>query len=240
MFNGPLQIPGLPNTQSEAIKTLSLGAIGYTRDGRIYRYAKGGAADIVAGNLLVNADAVTNHVNVAVYEAAALNATKVKVTLGATLATANQYADGYLQTHDGAGEGYTYQIRGHAAADASGVLEIDLIDPLAVALTTASEVSLYLNQWGGLVISATDQADAPAGIAGSAVDVSEKPYFWVQTGGVANAFADEAYARGTGLTIGTGVAGQVEAIDATAEPQIGIALQAGVADEYSPILLQLN
>jgi hypothetical protein len=241
MFTGPKQLLNQAVNEVSATKMETLGTLAVTADGRKFRYARGGAADIVAANLLVAANPTAAHVNMAIAAAAAIGDKTVSVTLGAAAATINQYQDGYLIVNDGVGEGYSYRIAGHAAHAGSGTLKVRLVDPIEVALTTAgSEVSLVANPYADIVISATDQADLPVGIAHCAVDVSVAPYFWVQTGGFATCWADEAFDAGDQLTIGTGVAGQVEMLDAVGEPPIGISLDVAVDTEYRSIMLKLD
>lgn len=221
-----------------SIPRAKLGEKTVTADGRVYRYAKAGAVDLAPGKLVVAATAVANHENIAVASAAAVGDTQITVTLGATLATANQYSEGFMVVNDAAGEGIAYKIKSHPAANASASLVVTLEDPIKVALTTSSEVSLMKNLYDGLVISVTDQADAAVGIPN--VTVTASYYFWVQTGGVCSALADEALTAGVALTTGTGVAGAVEALDAAGEQEIGVALQAGVDTEYRLIELTLD
>lgn len=226
------------DTRTESsTKQEQLGARAHTDDGREWVYVKNGATGLAAGKLVVNADEVGNHKNIAVASAAALGATEVSVTLGATEATADQYEDGFLTVNDAAGEGISYRIAGHAAIASSGTGTIVLDEPLKVALTTSSQVSLH-TPYGGVVISATDQADLPVGIPNIAVTAAY--YAWVQTKGHCAALADEAYAKGAALTIGTSVAGALEAVDAAGEPQIGIATVAGVDTEYQPVQLSIT
>src|SRR5688500_11606628 len=61
--------------------------------GAEYVFVKAGASNTVAGNWLQSPAEVSNHQNL-VATAAAIGAQTVTVTLGATAATANQYAGG--------------------------------------------------------------------------------------------------------------------------------------------------
>ena len=215
-----------------------LGTMGATRDGRVYRYGEAGGADLDPGKLTVAATQVGNHANIAVQAAAAVGASQVTVTLGATAASANDYADGYLAVNDAAGEGIAYLVSGHPAADASADLVVALHEDLEVALTTSSEVSLIKNPMKDAVISATDQADLPVGVPN--VTIASGSFGWFQTRGVCGVLADEAVTAGLTVTIGTGVAGAVEALDGAGEPDVGKALQAGVDTEYRVIYLHLE
>lgn len=215
-----------------------LGALGITKDGRKYRYARAGATALDPGKLTVNSTIVANHENIAVAAAAAVGAKSVTVTLGATAATADQYKDGYLVINDAAGEGVAYLIKGHPAADSAASLTVELDQPLAVALTTSSEATLIANKFADVVISAADQADTPAGVPNVAIAATE--FGWLQTGGVCSVLADETLTVGKECTIGSSVTGAVELQDAVAEPVVGIAIQAGVDTEYRAVDLTLD
>jgi hypothetical protein len=92
-----------------------------------------GAAALAPGKLAVAATVVANHQNMAVAAAAAVGATSVTVTLGATAATADYYADGFLTINDAAGEGISYRVKSHPAHAGSGSLVVELYDPIKVA-----------------------------------------------------------------------------------------------------------
>lgn len=237
-FSGPVQLfaNDIRDTSSAALHPV--GTLGITSDGRKYRYSKAGASDLAPGKLCVAATVVANHVNMAVAAAAAVGDKEVTVTLGATEATANQYAGGYLVINDAAGEGISYLISGHPAADASASLTIKLQEEVQVALTTSSEATLCKNPYDGAVISVTDQADMAIGIPN--VTIPDTEYGWIQTGGVCSALADEAFAVGAALTTGTSVAGALEAVDAAGEQEVARALEVAVDTEYHLVNLQID
>lgn len=219
-------------------KTEMIGAVGVTSNGRRYRYAKAGASNLVAGNLLVNADLDTNVTNKTVATTVAAGATQVVVNVSGAV-TADAYADGYLTINDATGEGITYQVTGNTAASGSGTIIVNLAEPLQVGLTTStSEYTLVKSPWDSVVISATDQADMAVGVSNTAVTAGS--YFWCQTRGTCAVLADEAVTRGLALTIGTGTAGAVEALDAAGEPQIGVASEALVDTENRAVFLQID
>jgi len=240
MLSGLLQLSNQDIKETSAYRKHPIGTLAYTRDGRKFRYAEGGAADIVAANALVAADPIANHQSCAVAVAAAIGDRKIKLTIGATALTADQYVDGYATVEDGTGEGYIYQISGNQASAGSTDVWVYLKDPIEVALPTTSEVSMDYNLFANVVISATDQADAPAGIAHMAVDVSEASYFWVQTGGPAATWGDEATAAGDMLTTGTGTAGQLEMLDAVGEPMWGHTIDTAIDGEHTLCWLMID
>lgn len=239
-LSSPVQITPHDIFSESSVKELQLGQIAFTADGRKFRYAKAGASALVAGTLQQGPAIVANHQNVSVASAAAVGADEVTVTLGATLATANQYAGGYLGVNDVDGEGYTYLISGHpaAASAASLTLTLDAPDVIKAALTTSSQCVLYPNKYNGVV-------QMPTTITGPAVgvplfDVTAAYYFWLQTRGPVSCLNGDA-----NLTVGSAVspsnatAGAVEN-GVIAQGFVGHALQTGVDTEYRLIDLMLD
>jgi hypothetical protein len=238
MSSGFINVLSQDVVETSTVKEHDLNTLAQTSDGRLFRYSRAGGTALSRGKLTVAATQEANHANIAVAATAPVGATEVSVTLGATAATADQYEDGYLVVNDAAGEGTLYPIRANEAGDGAATITVYLAEPIRVQLTTSSEVSLVLNTQAGVVISATDQADAPTGVP--VIDVAGGLYFWCQTGGVCSVLADEAITAGLSLTIGTGVAGAVEALDAAGEPLVGTALQAGVDTEYRAVVLSID
>ena len=246
MLSGRLQLSNAEITENSTFKKHAIGSLAESRDGRLFRYAFAGATDLVAGNLLVAANPVADHQNRLIDDVVTAPAIGDKevtlLSVGSTAGTLDQYADGYLNVRDGTGEGYLYQIEGHTAFDSAGTnVVIKLRDPIEVALDSTTEVSLEFNPWDNVVISATDQADLPVGIAHTAIGGGSGIQFgWVQTHGLASAFCDETFASGGALTTGAGTAGQLSIIDADDEVQVAIAHRAGIADEYIQVFLTLD
>lgn len=217
-----------------------LGAKAVTPDGRAFRYVKAGATALVVGKLYDAPAQVTNHSNIAVASAAAAGATSVTVTLGATAATANQYAGGVLIVNDAAGEGQTFTIKSNPAADASASLVLTLEDdePIVTALTTSSEVTLVPNQYNSVVVHATTEASVPAGAAITAVTALY--YGWVQTRGPASLLCNATTGVGLGVAASdTTNAGGGEVGDGILAP-IGYQISSGVAGEYNAVFLTLD
>jgi hypothetical protein len=215
-----------------------LGTKAETSDGRIFRYVKVGAAALVPGKVYDCPATVANHTNIAVASAAAIGATTVTVTLGATAATANQYAEGYLVISDATGEGYTYQIKSHPAADASASLTLTLSDSIRVALTTSSEVTLIANPYNGVIIHATTKTGIPVGVAVQAVTAAY--YGWVQSRGVTSCLSDASVTTlGDSVAASATTAGSNTVGTGVLSP-IGNAITAGVSTEYRPIHLTID
>lgn len=220
-------------------KLHTLGAKYEDEEGRIYRYAKAGAVDLSPGKICINADLVANHTNIVVAAAVAVGSYEVTATLGATAATADQYADGWLTVNDATGEGINYAIAGNSAAGSAGTITVYLKEPIKVALTTSSEVTLKLNAYSGILISIADQADLPVGVPNVAITAS---YFgWVQTRGECAVLADEAVVKGSAVVLGSSTVGSVETKDSDdVVPQVGIASEALVDTEYRGVFLTLD
>jgi len=222
---------------TSAIPRAILGEKVQTADGRTYRYAKNAGTALDAGKLTVAATVVANHTNIAV-AIADVGTMQMTVTLGATAVAINEYSEGYVVINDSVGEGIMYKISSHPAAASGASLELTLEDPLRVALTAASEASLVKNTYDSVVISAVGQANLAVGVPNVAVPANE--YCWIQTGGACAVLGDEAVAAGLSLTIGTGAAGAVEALDAVAEQVVGVATDAVVDTEYRRVELRLD
>lgn len=203
-----------------------------------YRYIKAGASNLAVGKLVVNADADSNVVNKTVARTYTAGETSVVVDAAGTV-VADAYVDGTFTVSDATGEGVNYRVTGNTGVTGAGEITLTLAQPLTVALTIdVSEYTLTKNAWDSVVISATDQADMAVGIPNVAITAAY--YGWVQTGGTCAAWADEAVTRGQALTIGTGSAGAVEALDAAGEPQIGVARDTLVDTEYTSVFLTID
>lgn len=237
-ISGPVLISAADVFGNSSVQEHDLGAIGFARDGRKFRYCKAGATALVPGKLQQGPAVVANHQNVAVAVAAAADAITVTVTLGATAATLNQYAEGLLVINDAAGEGFTYRIKSHPAADASASLVITLDDPVITALTTSSEACMILNQYNGVIINPTTPTGSPVGVPLQAVTAAQ--YGWVQSAGiVAGLNADLALTVGSAISPSNATAGGFEN-GVIAQGFVGHAFQTGVDTEYRGIRLNID
>jgi len=159
----------------------ALGTKGYDHWDRRYRWAKAGAVTLVAGNCLQAPAEMTNHQSVTPANTA-IGATSISLTLGATAATADQYADGIAVIDTTPGEGYDYPIKTHLA-DAGGVagfiVQLATGWSVQVALTAAgSKVNLYPSKYRGVIQSPVTTASGPtAGVAKYPIVATE--YGWI-------------------------------------------------------------
>jgi len=239
-FTGPLQIEMQDVRTASTTKQHTLGAVAYTRDGRAFRYGQAGASALAAGKLAQIPAVVANHQALATL-AAAVNSTKVTVTLGATAATADQYVDGYLVIRDTSttGAGQAFPINGNSAAALSTNCDIYLGEAVATALTTASVSNLELSPYGGMLISSTaDTTEAVTGVP--QVSVAAASYGWFQTRGVSAVLGNGAITKGAGVIKSATTAGAVDIEAAgTLTYRVGIQLQTGTTAKYNTTLLTI-
>jgi hypothetical protein len=211
-------------------------------DGREIMLVKAATGTTVAaGKLYQDAAIVANHQNLAVtaYQAFSANGNvppKVTVTLGATAATANQYAGGFVVVNDNNGEGHTLRIASHPAADASGSLAVTLEEGSSVAITTASEVCLIPPHGKDIIIAPTTITGAIAGVG--LCTIAAESYGFVTTKGLTSCLADGAITAGAAISPSNAVAGAVEA-GVIAQGLIGNANQAGVDTEYRSVFINV-
>jgi hypothetical protein len=241
MFTQRVSLTQQAARKVSADKLHRIGTIAETADGKVYRYAQAGASNLVAGNLQIGPSLVANHTNRTLATGSAIGSSTVSVPLGATAVAKDDYRDGYLSVNDGVGEGIVHLIAGNSAAAISGTttVQLDNTEPIIVALTSGSDVTLKKNNWSGTVLSAVGQADFPAGVPNVAVTAAY--YYWAQTGGEASVLNDAStVARGAELTISAATAGAVGLKDAAGEVKVGVATEAFVSTENRAAFLTIN
>lgn len=239
MFTGYPSVFPSGFTANSANPEFKLGDIARVGD-RVFRYVKAGGTALTVGNLLQSPAEVTNHQNLTP-SAAAIGATSITVTLGATAATANQYAGGWAMISVTPGIGYMYEIESNPAADASASLTLTLKDAISIALTASSRVDLVLNPYSGVIQSPTTATGTVVGVAVAPITASQ--YGWIQCGGVANVLAQGTITVGNLVVASNGTAGSVEnAVNASTEAQapVGIAVTGIATGECGAIKLTIN
>jgi hypothetical protein len=229
------------STRTEADATHELGIPVRLADGRTFRHGVAGAA-VSKGKLSQAAPPIPNHANISV-AAAALGATAITATPGATAGNANIYAEGYMAVNDVDGEGATYKIKDHLAITASTAFVVNLFDPITgTALTANSQVTLVHNAYN-LCIEGTVATTRPSGVP--LISIASGDYGWYQTRGVAAVLAGTTRTLGAWQVASGATAGAVvDMTDVTApvaERQAGIAdIIAGVDTEYNPMTLTID
>lgn len=237
-LTGTPQSFGQPLFKSQSTQDCPLGTIAYTGDGRVFRYVKNGATATVAGSVYQTAAELTDHDHLTP-AAAAIGAKQVTVTLGNTAVTANQYAGGLLVVDSAPGEGYSYIIGSHPAADASATCVFTLLDEVVVAITTASEVTLTPSPYSAVVVApATTLTGAVVGVATYIIAANE--YGWLQVKGPCGVLCAGTIAVGAVAISPSGTAGAVVTDPANASVVIiGSAMVATASGEVNQILLNL-
>lgn len=230
------QAAGGPLTLNESTPSMDLGARIETSDGRAFRYAKAGAVALVPGHLLQAPAEITNHQSCAV-ASAAVGATKITVTLGATAVTANQYAGGWLVENNAAG-GHAYLIKSHPAADLSTACVFTLEDPIIAAMTNATTtVDLVLSPYAGVLDNPASASSAPVGVA--VTPITATYYGWIQVAGPAAILSDGGSTVGTNVSASNGTAGAVEAA-VTAQAAIGQAMTGITTAEFGMFNIKIS
>lgn len=219
-----------------------LGRRAVTKDGRVFRYCVAGASDTVAGSVYQSAAPIANHL-ANTPPAVAVGATSFTYTPGNTAGAANLYAEGYLQVDTTPGNGYTYQVSGHAAITASTAFTLNLMpsDPIQVALTTSSRVGLVHNPYKNVIVNPTTNTGVTSGVAGYVITTAQ--YGWLQTWGPASVLINGTPGVGIGVVISATTAGAVDVAAVAAEintRQIGHMMQVGVSTKNNFVMLRIH
>lgn len=245
-------LTGVAGSTATAVDTFSwstdqkhpLGTIAISKDGRVYRYVQAGAVALVVGNCIQGPAVVPNHLALTA-AVTAIGATQTVFTLGATLATANQYAEGYLGVDTTPDLGRTYTISGHAAVASSGSMTLNLMpdDPVQVAFSTATRLGLMANNGAGAIqMPVTTATGTLVGVANSAIAISN--YGWVQSRGPKSTLIAGTPAEGAIVMTPGAVAGAAEIIVAAGTlivaQIVGRMMQVGVAGKCNFVFLQID
>jgi hypothetical protein len=241
MFTSKQLFSGEIYKQSSILEE-EFGTFGMDKYGDLYRYTKLGAANVAAGYVQTSPTQKTNHHNCAAYAAVTADGKKkkVKLTLGATAAVANEYAGGYLIANDNSPEGEMYRISSHLAADASATLEVIVDRPFLTDITTSSEFTLKHNKYNKSIVGAS----VTVPIAGvGLIDMTAGYYGWLKVTGVAPCLIGSTTTLGSWVMIYASTPGSVTDTTDVSMPAteliIGRALATGVTGEYQPIDLML-
>jgi len=176
----------------------ALGTRWVLEDGRVFRYAKTGAAAITIGKT-VQAQTIPANLGidnlcsgVSARTTAQWDAGTHTVILATTASAttsyhiyANRYNDGYLWVTDQGGEGQLLTVKSHGVSTSSGSTAVTFTiydeDLLTVALTTASQYGLLPNLYSNVLTHSVSGAGPCIGVTHIAVGANK--YFWLQTWG---------------------------------------------------------
>lgn len=222
---------------------LLLGTRGITPDGRVFRYAKAGEA-LGAGKLCQDPLAIANHdMDLVLQAAAAIGDKTIAVTLGATLASLDQYKDGKIGVNDGPGEGHIYRIKSNPAAVSGATLVLTLEDGETVreALTTAASLlGLEPNAYNGTLLYNTSPDGIPTGVA--PIEVTNAYYHWLQTWGDCMLLINGTVVLGKMVVPGLTTSGSVDVHISTGDQSMNIGVvksPIAVSTDYARIFLTI-
>lgn len=238
------QRASLTNQDARVVSATQLhkaGTIFEDSTGRVFRYSSVGAVNLVGGVATVTPAKVANHTNIAVFAAAAVGTRQVQVTVGATAVTAGQYDGGYLTVNDSIGVGLSYHIAGTPVIGSAGTGTIQLDEAIAVALTTASKVTLTPNPWTNVIVH---PGSASTFFCSGDTDVPSAAtnWYWSQTAGMTSTLSDGIIAKGTGAILTTGAVPGALATEAAGSvtQRVGTAVEATVDTKWYPVFLSLE
>ena len=207
-------------------------------DGRLFILSKADATALAAGKMCQGSVPVANHLNCAVAEAAAVGTSKIKVTLGATAASQNQYAEGILHVNSADSAGYIYKVKSHSAIAGNGSDYFKLYDAVAKALTSSSKVTLSKNLYDSTVV-------APAGgltqsiVGVPIVDVAAAYYYWSQVRGATAVLTQGAVVIGQKVGLGGTADGACGPVAADVTATWGWVMRVNTTTDYSLIYLTI-
>ena len=219
----------------------SLGAKAVSADGRVFRYVKAGASDLVIGTLVdAPATDTTNFVNMAVAANAAAGVKQISITSGVAVA-ANTFVGGTVTINAGAGAGYTYTIKSHNVLSGAGTLVVTVDDNEAIVVSLASATSkatLLKNPYNGVKIHAQAEDSIPVGAVCAVIPANN--FGWIQTRGPLALLGDATVAAiGLKVAASTTTDGAITAGTATLA-SIGYAIVASVSTEKRPVFLTID
>ena len=160
-----------------------LGTIGFTPDGRMFRWAFSGGS-IAAGRLVATPVFATAHdLDLAVQTAGVVGDMVQRLTIGGAEIAENAFEDGYLWYNDVGGEGTSYSIRTHPLILTGATGLFTMWEPLRIATLTTSQAGLAPNHFLDVVINPATQTQRVVGV--TPVTVADNTYFWAQVRGPA-------------------------------------------------------
>ena len=221
-------------------------------DGRKFRFCIAGATALVIGNLIQAAANVADHVDTtAAANAASTAGTPVRTlttTLGATLASLNQYGSGYgvISVTPGAGQVYVFADTPAVASSGSFVGPLAAGHEIRVALTTTSRVDLINNPYDNVIQSPITTATGVA-VGVAVVAIAASAYGWLQTRGIAAILTSGTVLLGAEVIVPSLTAGAINAALVTelgttqsSEVTVGQVQRVAATAAWSTIFLMID
>lgn len=158
-------------------QTHPLGTMGRTPDGRLFAYCKAGSSALSPGLFNTYLTTPTNEQTVTVAHPVGTH----KLTITAASIAADDFKDGYLVVAAGEGIGEMYRIKSNTATGdpSAGLIYVQLYEDDGLKTlwsTTTTDVDLYKNPYGGLVVNPVDGQQKPVSVA--LFTVTANYYFW--------------------------------------------------------------
>lgn len=228
-----------------------LGTIAITKDGRVFRYASAGAADLVPGNIVQSAAPIAAHLALtsAVQAIGDGFPVPIAVTPGATAGAANLYAEGTLCVDTTPNNGYQYLISGHAAITASTLFNLYLAIEDRVQVTawsTSTRYGLHHNPYKTVIQTPTTATALVVGgvVAIITANTVAENFGWLQTRGPFPALINGTPAvtspvANSGTTAGAVDVWTTAAAAVTVTP-VGRMMQVGVSTKNNSVFLTLD
>jgi len=236
-------------------RSLPLGTRGYTRDGRVFRWAKSSAA-ISCGRVCQAAapSGLDDALDLSTAYTYTTDSIKFYLSSASSIATANCFNDGYLFVSSGSSHiGQYAQIksvpRSTGLAAKYAAITIYPEDTFTKALSTACAVGLIRNVYDDVKMMANVAAGAlgamTVGVTVKAISAADK-YFWLQTWGPCSVItAGAALNLGRRVQVATATASSGAAGISTTKAlnmhriAIGQVLQVGSTSTSSSALIYL-
>lgn len=225
------------NPETLPTGNISLGAMGYTTDGRKFRLCVlPTTGTTLAACKLIQSNAQTAAYHLGTVSAQVAGDLSVTYTFagGAATTVANQFSGGFISVVTGTGSVQQLQISGSPAVTSSTTIVFQLQDPLVLATAANATAELYANPYSAPVVTpGSSLTGTVLGVPMVAVTVSSTipTYFWAQSGGLSTVLGQGATGIGLGGSNGS-VAGSMAIVAATT-PQLAIAMEAGADGLYT-------
>ncbi len=226
------------NSETLPTGNVSLGAMGFTTDGRKFRLA----VLPTTGTTLAACKLIQGPVQIATYHLGTVSAqvagdTTITYTVPSSTITltANQLAGGFLSVVTGTGSPQQLQISGHPAVTAGTTVNFTLQDPLVLATAANATAEVYANQYSAPIITPATALTGQllgAPMIGVTVSTTIPTYFWVQSGGLATVLGQGTTGIGLDGSNSTTTAGAMMVAAATT-PHISTATEAGADGLYT-------
>lgn len=222
-------------------KQVQYGAKGVTEDGRMFRYVGADSTGLSIGKLVIGPAKVSNHENraLAATSLVAVGSTSISISIGATAATLDQYAEGFLDVVDGTGKGASYRVAGNQAALSSGTLVVTLAEPIATALAVSdTKVTMSVSPFS----SVTHTATLGLGLGVATIAIPASNYGWVLSRGHASVLSDGIITRGYEFVQSASVSGAIaiSAGNAATSQGLGDCPEATADAKYYPVSFNID